>query len=87
MPRSTSQNFRCQCHRPHGEPQALPASSGDPPIPAGRPGSVSHGVTAPSLGPDAHTTLCASSKIGASASPSPVDVLQSNPASLPSLIL
>ena len=39
------------------------------------------------LGPDAHTTLCVQSKSGVSVSPSPVDVLQSNPASLQSLIL
>ena len=39
------------------------------------------------LGPDAHTTLCVSSRSGVSVSPSPVEVLQSNPASLQSLIL
>ena len=39
------------------------------------------------LGPDAHTTLCVPSKSGVSVSPSPVKVLQSNPASLQSLIL
>ena len=39
------------------------------------------------LGPDVHTTLCVSSKSGVSVSPSPVKVLQSNPASLQSLIL
>ena len=39
------------------------------------------------LGPDAHTTLCVPSKSGVSVSPSPVEVLQSNPASLQSLIL
>ena len=38
-------------------------------------------------GPDAHTTLCVPSKSGVSVSPSPVEVLQSNPASLQSLIL
>ena len=36
---------------------------------------------------DAHTTLCVPSKSGVSVSPSPVEVLQSNPASLQSLIL
>ena len=37
------------------------------------------------LGPDVHTTLCVPSKSGVSVSPSPVEVLQSNPASLQSL--
>ena len=39
------------------------------------------------LGPDVYTTSCAPSKSGVSLSPSPVEVLQSNPASLQSLIL
>ena len=39
------------------------------------------------LGSDAHTTLCVPSKSGVSVSLSPVKVLQSNPASLQSLIL
>ena len=39
------------------------------------------------LGPVVHTTLCVPSKSGVSVSPSPVEVLQSNPASLQSLIL
>ena len=39
------------------------------------------------LGPDEHTTLYVSSKIGVSVCHSPVRVLQSNPASLQSLIL
>ena len=39
------------------------------------------------LGPDAHTTLCVPPKSRVSVSPSPVEVLQSNPASLRSLIL
>ena len=39
------------------------------------------------LGPDEHTTLCVPSKSGVSVSPNPVRVLQSNPASLQSLIL
>ena len=75
MPRSTSQNFCCQCPCPHGEPQPPPASAGDPPTLAGNPG------------PDAHTTLCVPSKSGVSVSPSSVEVLQSNPASLQSLTL
>ena len=36
------------------------------------------------LGPDAHTTLCVPSKRGVSVSPSPVEILQSNPASFQS---
>ena len=39
------------------------------------------------LGPDVHTILCVHSKSGVSVSPSPVEVLQSNPASIQSLIL
>ena len=39
------------------------------------------------LGPDAHITLCVSSKSGVSVSPSPVKVLQSLPTRLQSLIL
>ena len=39
------------------------------------------------LGPDAHSTLCVPCKSGVSVSPSPVEVLQSNPANLQSLIL
>ena len=87
MPRSTSQNFCCQCPCPHGEPQPPPASAGDPPTLAGRSGSVSCGVTSPSPLVLMHTLLCAPSKSGVSVSPSPVEVLQSNPTSLQSLIL
>ena len=39
------------------------------------------------LDPDVHTTLCVPSKSGVSVSPSPVEVLQSNPTSFQSLIL
>ena len=39
------------------------------------------------LGPDVHTTLCVPSKSGVSVSPSPVEVLQSNPTRLQCLIL
>ena len=49
-PRSTSQNFCCQCPCPHGEPQPPPTSAGDTPTLAGRSGSVSPRVTAPSPG-------------------------------------
>ena len=58
MQRSTSQNFCLQCPCPNGEPQPPSASAGDLPTLAGRSGSVSYGVTAPSPGPDAHTLLC-----------------------------
>ena len=59
MPRSTSQNFCCQCPCPHGEPQPPPASTGDPPTLAGRSGSVSPGVTAPYPGSQfTHYLVC-----------------------------
>ena len=60
MPRSTSQNFCCQCPCPHDETQPPPASAGDPPTLAGRSSSVSYGVTAPSPGSRyAHYFVCA----------------------------
>ena len=60
MPRSTSQNFCCQFPCPHGEPQPLPVSEGDPPTLVGRSGSVSYGVTVPSPGSQcAHYFVCA----------------------------
>ena len=58
MPRSTSQNFCCQCPCPHSEPKPLSTSAGDPPTLAGRSGSVSYGVTAPSPWVPMHTLLC-----------------------------
>ena len=39
------------------------------------------------MGPDVHSTLCVPSKSGVSVSPSPLEVLQSNPARLQSQIL
>ena len=69
-----------------GEPQ-LPPPSRDPPTLAGRSGSVSYGVTAPSPGSRCtHYFVCAS-KSGVSVSPSTAKVLQSNPTRLQSLIL
>ena len=45
---------------PHGEAQPPPASAGDPPTLAGRSGSVSYGVTAPSPGSQCtHYFVCA----------------------------
>ena len=58
MPRTSSQNFFCQCPCPHSEPQLPPASAGDPPTLADRSGSVSYGVTAPSPWVLMHTLLC-----------------------------
>ena len=86
---STSQNFCCQCPCPHGEPQPPPPPhlSGDPPTLAGRSGSVSPGVTAPSSGSRCTHYFVVPSKSEVSVSHSPVEVLQSNPASLQSLIL
>ena len=87
MLRSTSQNFCCQCPCPHGETQPSPPSAGDPPTLAGRSCSVSYGSLLLPLCPDVHTTWCVPSKSGVSVSPSPVEFLQLNPASLQSLIL
>ena len=64
-----------------------PLQEPPPPTLAGRSGSVSMVSLLLPLGPDAHTTLCVPSKSGVSVSPSPVEVLQSNTASLQSLIL
>ena len=58
MPRSTSQNVCCQCLCPHSEPQPPPTSAGDPPTLAGRSGSVSCRVTAPSPWVLMCTLLC-----------------------------
>ena len=55
---STFQNFCCQCPCVHSEPQLPPASAGDTPTLAGRSGSVSYGVTAPSPWVLMHTLLC-----------------------------
>ena len=87
MPKSTSQNFCCQRPCPLSEPQPPPASARDPPTLAGRSDSVSVGSLLLPLGPDAHTTLCVPSKSGVSVSPSPVELLQSIPTRLQSLIL
>ena len=87
MPRSTSQNFCCQCPCPHDETQPPPASAGDPPTMTVRSGSVSYGVTAPSPGSRcAHYFVCVLEDWSL-VSPSPVEVLQSNPTSLQILIL
>ena len=61
-------------------------SAGDCPTLSGISGSVSYGVTASSPWV-LHKTLCVSSKSGVSVSPSPVEVLQSNPTGLQSLII
>ena len=89
MPRGTYQNFHCQCPCPCDEPQPPPTSAFRRPYNISRClwFSLLWGHCSFPLGPDAHTTLCAPSKSGVSVSPSPVEVLQSNPASLQSLIL
>ena len=86
MPKSTSQNFCCQC------PCPLMSHSCLPPLQetlqhkqVGLVQSPMASLLIP-LGPNAHTTLCVPSTSGVSVSPSPAKVLQSNPASLPSLI-
>ena len=58
MPRSTSQNFCCQCPCPCSEPETPPTSAGDLPTLVGRSGSVSYGVTAPSPWVLMHTVPC-----------------------------
>ena len=87
MPRSTSQNFCCQCLGPCSEPQPPPTSAGDPPILAGRSGPVSYGATAFFLWVLVCMRLYVPSKSRDSVSPSPVEVLQSNPADLQNWIL
>ena len=69
-----------------GQPQLPPASAGDPLTLVGRSGSPM-GSLLPPLGPSEHISLCVPSKNGVSVSPSPAEVLQSNPTSLQSLIL
>ena len=76
-PMSTPQNYRHLCFCPCSEPQLLPTSTGDSPIPAGRSGPRSCELTAFSLGSwYAQDLVCA--KSGVSVSPSPVEFLQSN---------
>ena len=70
-----------------GEPQLPPASAGDLPTLADRSDQSPMGSLFLPLGLDVHTTLCVPSKSGVSVSHSPAKVLQSNPASLHSLIL
>ena len=90
----------CQCHWIHSEPLPTHAFIGDPPRLAGRSGSISHWVTATFLFVLVCTRLffslqelwCAqgcfflASKSWVCASPSPVEVLQSNSDSLQSQI-
>ena len=84
---STSQNFCCQCACPHGEAQPSPASGGDPPTLADPPTPhLLWGQCSFPLDPCAHKTFCVSSKSEVSVSPSPVEVLQSNPTGLQSPI-
>ena len=47
-----------QCSCPHSEPQLTPASSGDPPRPAGRSGPGSYGVIALSWVPGLMKPFC-----------------------------
>ena len=87
MPMNTPQYLYHQCSCPHSEPQPPSASLGGPPRPSGRSGPGSYEVTAFSLGPSVHETLCVSSKRGVSLSPSPVEFLQSSPTGLQSWML
>ena len=74
-PLSTPQYLHHQCPCLFSEPQPPPASTGDPSRPESRSGTGSYEVTAFSLHPSAHRTLCAPSKSGVSVSPSPVEFL------------
>ena len=86
-PMSTSQNFCCQCPCPCGEAQPPPASAGDPLTVAGMSSSVSYGVTPTSFWVLMCTLLCVCPpRVETPVSPSLVKVMQSNPASLQSLI-
>ena len=82
MPRGTFPECCCQCPCPCGEPLLTHTSTGDPPTPAGSFGSVFCGVTAPFLSFGGHKVLFMPSKIGVSLSPSPMEVLLSNPTGL-----
>ena len=74
MPMGTSQDCYCQCTCPQNESQPPPASAGDSSVLAGRSGLVSYGITAFSLGPVVHESVC-TSKSRVSVSPSSVEVL------------
>ena len=87
MPRGTFPECCCQCPCPCGEPLLTETSTGDPPKLAGSFGSVSCGVTAPFLSFGGCKVLFVLSKIGFSLSPSPVEVLESNPTGLQGQIL
>ena len=81
-PRETFPDCCYQDHCPWAEPLLTHASTGDPPTPAGSFGSVFCGVTAPFLSFGGHKVLFMPSKIGVSLSPSPMEVLLSNPTGL-----
>ena len=67
---------------------SCPATSpGDPPRPAGRSDPGFCEVTAFSLGPEVHKTLCVSSKSGVYGSSSPMEFLQSSPTGLQNQVL
>ena len=54
----TSQDSCCQCPHPCDEPPPTRTSTGDPPTPGGRSGSVACGVTAPFPWFFVHTKFC-----------------------------
>ena len=87
MPMSNPQYLCHQCPCPHSGPQPPPASLRDSPRPAGRSAPGSYEVTAFSLGPSVHETLCAPSKSGVFVFPSPMEFLPSSPAGLQSQML
>ena len=83
MVRGTLPAWWYWCLHPSGEPLMTHTSTGIPPTSASRFGSVSFGghCSFP-LDLGAHKILFMSSKTGISVSPSPVEVLKSNPAGL-----
>ena len=76
----------CQCPRPCGEPLLTHTSTGDPPTLAGRSGSVSCGGHCSFPRVLLCIRFCLCPPRVESVSPSPVEVLQSNPVGLQSLL-
>ena len=86
MPKGTFPDSYCQSPHPCDEPLLTHASTRDPPTLAGSFASASCGVTAPFLWVLVHARFCLCHPRLESVSPSPVEVLKSNPAGLPGQI-
>ena len=81
MPTCSTQDCCCRRPCPRSRPLPVQISAGELQTPTGRSGSVSWGVTAPFPWVLVHTRFCLClSKV--STSPSPVEVLESNPIDL-----